>query len=180
MTEPAAQSFALINLDDAPKRGDSHGQHFAYEMAILSRTVGGRDIAANVTRVPPGKTAFPAHHHFAQEEHFFILSGNGLVRIGDQTHPVKANDYLVHLPGGPETAHQLINTGEEDLFYLAISTTQIPEVVGYPDSGKTGVRYQDHPAPRFLVEDQNKDTVGYWDGESGAQMAAHLRRDGST
>ena len=32
-----------------------------------------------------------------------------------------------------------INTGDVDLVYLAISTLQVPEVVGYPDSRKTGV-----------------------------------------
>lgn len=171
----AERPHFILNLDDAPAHSDAHGAVFAYEMRLLSRMIGGRDIAANVTRVPPGKTAFPAHHHYVQEEHFFILSGSGLLRTGERTAPVRRHDYVVSLPGGPETAHQLLNTGTEDLVYLAISTTCIPEVVGYPDSAKTGVRYEEKPTPRFLVEERHKDSVTYWEGEDGARTAALMR-----
>ncbi|MEM8799372.1 MAG: cupin domain-containing protein [Pseudomonadota bacterium] len=167
--------FRKLNLADAQQVSDSHGDYFGYQMSMLSRPCGSKEIAANLTRVSPGKTAFPAHHHYAQEEHFYILAGEGVVRVGDEIYPVTAQDYLVHLPGGPETAHQLINTGHEDLVYLAISTTKIPEVVGYPDSAKTGVRAEDHPAERFLLKDINKNTIGYHDGENGAAVARILK-----
>jgi uncharacterized cupin superfamily protein len=58
-----------------------------------------------------------------------------------------------------------VNTGSEDLAYLAISTTMRPEVVGYPDSGKTGVRtdFDESPPSGFLMQDSAKNTVGYWE-----------------
>jgi uncharacterized cupin superfamily protein len=84
----------------------------------------------------------------------------------------------VNLPGGPETAHQLVNTGNEDLVYLAISTMLYPEVAGYPESGKTGVRLSagEASAARFLLRDGDKDAVGYWDGEDGNGVASVLAR----
>lgn len=97
----------IINLADAPTSFDASGERFGYSMTDLARRLGARAIGANITCVPPGKAAFPMHHHFANEEHFFVLSGSGVLRLGSETYPVNANDYIVNLPGGPERAHQL-------------------------------------------------------------------------
>jgi uncharacterized cupin superfamily protein len=102
-----------------------------------------------------------------------VLSGSGVLRHGADLHEVTKNDYIVNLPGGPERAHQLINTGVEDLVYLAISTSAIPDVCGYPDSGKTSVRTAPYEAAnsRFLIADASKDTVSYWELEDGKRVA---------
>jgi len=166
----------ILNVADAPVHAGRSGRHFEYEMRELSSPLGGEAIGANVTRVPPGKAAFPFHHHHGNEEHFFVLSGSGTLRVGSRQFAVKPHDYVVHLPGGPEQAHQLVNTGTEDLVYLAVSTLRLPEVVGYPDSGRTGVRLApgDEPGARFLLEDSTKERLGYWDGEDGSEVAAAL------
>lgn len=161
----------MINIADARPESNSTGAHFERVTTALSSALGARAIGANITRVPPGKAAFPLHHHSANEEHFFILSGSGTLRRGSESFPVKQHDYIVNLPGGPEHAHQLINTGDRELVYLAISTLRLPEVVGYPDSGKMGVRVDATPAGRVMFPDSAKNTVSYWDGE-GAQVAA--------
>lgn len=166
----------VINLADAPVDGMGHGDRFDFKMAQLAGPLGARAIGANVTRVPAGKAAFPLHHHYANEEHFFILSGGGVLRVGSETFPVKQHDYIVNLAGGPETAHQLINTGSEELVYLAISTKTVPEVVGYPDSGKTGVMaapWGGTPPP-FVLRDATKGDVQYWDDEDGQAVVAAI------
>jgi uncharacterized cupin superfamily protein len=166
-------SKLLINVDAATTHHGANGNSFGYSMTELAGALGAKAIGANLTRVPPGKAAFPFHHHHGNEEHFFVLSGSGVLRHGDQLHDVRRHDYIVHLPAGPEGAHQLVNTGAEDLVYLAISTNAIPDVVGYPDSAKTGVR----TAPfgeknsRFLLPDACKDNDGYWDRENGQRVA---------
>jgi len=38
--------------------------------------------------------------------------------------------------GGPDVAHQIINTGETEMRYLALSTVVEVEACEYPDSGK--------------------------------------------
>lgn len=168
MTKP------VINVSDARVHSSASGEHYSCTLSELARAVGARSIGANVTRVPAGKAAFPLHHHRANEEHFFILSGAGVLRIGAETWPVRPHDYIVNLPGGPELAHQLINTGSEDLVYLAISTVQVPEVVGYPDSGKTGIRISTDMSPesRFVISDTARNAVGYWEDEDGARVQA--------
>ena len=167
----------VINAADAPTRSDASGTHFQYSMIDLASGLGAQAIGANITRVPPGKAAFPFHHHRANEEHFFILSGSGVLRWGSEAYAVKRHDYVVNLPGGPEHGHQLINTGDEDLVYLAISTLVLPEVIGYPDSRKTGVRtvWTGDKSGRFLISDNDKDSVSYWEGEDGERVAAVVR-----
>jgi uncharacterized cupin superfamily protein len=171
-------SKPLINVDEAITHRGASGEHFDYSMTELAGAAGGKSIGANLTRVPPGKAAFPFHHHYANEEHFFVLSGAGVLRHGNAVHAVKKHDYVVNLPGGPESAHQLINTGAEDLVYLAISTNCIPEVVGYPDSAKTSVRtapYGDEHS-RFILADAVKDNEEYWEREDGKRVAQIVTR----
>ena len=168
----------IINVEDAETHSDENGEYFAYSMTELAHALGARALGANLTRVPPGKAAFPFHHHYANEEHFFVLSGKGRLRDGSGLHEIRANDYIVHLPGGSENAHQLINTGTEDLVYLAMSTQSLPEVVGFPDSGKTGVRPAGYVGEksRFMVAEKNKSYSGAYDDEDGAPVAAVLKR----
>jgi uncharacterized cupin superfamily protein len=168
----------LINVDEAATHHGASGDSFGYSMTELAGVLGAKAIGANLTRVPPGKAAFPFHHHYANEEHFFVLSGSGILRQGDKLHDVRKNDYVVHLPGGAEGAHQLINTGAEDLVYLAISTSAVPDVVGYPDSAKTSVRTApyDEENSRFLLSDASKDAVSYWEYEDGKRIAQIVAR----
>ena len=174
MTKP------VINVAQATTHTEESGESFAFSMTELAGALGANAIGANITRVPPGKAAFPFHHHYANEEHFFVLSGSGVLRQGADIHQVTKNDYIVNLPGGPESAHQLINTGSEDLVYLAISTAAVVEVVGYPDSAKTGVRTVPYGEAnsRFLVPDASRNSVGYWEGEDGSQVAQIVARRG--
>ncbi len=168
----------ILNISDAQSRRFAHRDWFEARVASLADRLGATAIGANATTVPPGKAAFPFHHHHANEEHFFIVRGTGTLRFGDASHPVKPGDYIVTPAGGSELAHQLVNTGGEDLVYLALSTTTVPEVVGYPDSAKTGVATVPVAAGRrFLVEDRLRDTKTYWDDEDGAAIQALLRTD---
>jgi uncharacterized cupin superfamily protein len=168
----------VLRADKAPVVSGRHGDHFEYALSILGHTLGAKSIGVNVTRVPPGKAAFPLHHHRANEEHFFVLGGRGTLRIGADATPVQAHDYIFNPAGDASEAHQLINTGDEDLVYLAFSTTQVPEVVGYPDSGKTGVRVDagKDPASRILIRDDGP-RAEYYDGEDGLAVATIVRRE---
>jgi uncharacterized cupin superfamily protein len=87
--------------------------------------------------VPPGKRAYPFHRHHVFTELFFVLSGNGEVRLDERTLPIRAGDVIASPPGAE--AHQIVNTGQDELRYLAISDMDTVDVIDYPDSGKMGV-----------------------------------------
>ena len=72
--------------------------------------------------------------------------------------------------GGTEGAHQIANTGTEELRYLAVSTMRSPEVYQYPNSSKFGLAATLPPtkegAPRSLVFFGSEgQSAGYWAGE---------------
>ena len=99
-----------------------------------------------------------------------ILEGEGTYRFGKDTYPVRAGDVLAAPTGGPETAHQIVNTGTKTLKYLGVSAAAgTTEVVEYPDSGKFAVtsRFDWHNPSgggiRYVGRQAN--SLDYWDGE---------------
>ena len=75
----------------------------------------------------PSQLKGPPHLHEKKEQMFFIVSGAGLVRVGDQTFEVKPND-LVYVPAAAK--HQTIATSAEPLRYLLFNA--------FADSDKEG------------------------------------------
>ena len=131
-------SSRIRNIDEVSFREFSHGDGFGAELAAVGAELGSRKLGFNVAVVPPGKRAFPFHAHHGNEEMFFILEGKGSMRIGEETHPVRAGDFI-SLPPGRDSAHQILNDSDAPLRYLAVSTMEVPEVVEYPDSRKLGM-----------------------------------------
>jgi uncharacterized cupin superfamily protein len=166
----------IINLDELDFVAFGHGapampgggvadEKFAAQLGQIGERIGAREIGCNLTVVPPGKRAFPFHSHRANEEVFVVLAGAGEVRIGAARHPLRVGDVVACPTGGPETAHQIINTGNEDLRYLAFSTKHSPDVAEYPDSGKFAVRAAGEGGPPFRFVGRAGDARDYWDGE---------------
>lgn len=65
-------------------------------------------------RLPPGATT-AAHHHIRTEEIYYILEGEGLMRIGEETRRVGVGDAIAIPPGA---VHQITNTGATVLKFL--------------------------------------------------------------
>ncbi len=160
----------FMNLNDVPLAIQAHGELYEARMGQIGKALGAELLGCRITVVPPGKKAWPYHNHHGNEEMFVILGGQGTLRHGGETHAVKSGDVIMCRAGGPETAHQLINTGAEDLRYLAISTMREPDVTEYPDSEKFGVMVGAPPGGdkakrRFQFCGRAGDAVDYWEGE---------------
>jgi uncharacterized cupin superfamily protein len=100
---------------------------------------GGHPFDVEMTKLPPGATNFPYHAHATQWEMYIILSGSGELRSDDERVPVTAGDAFICPPGN---AHQLRNSGTEDLVYYVIADNPPAEVGYYPDSKKWFVKPQ--------------------------------------
>lgn len=170
----------ILNLNDIPlvprpaeysPEGPASA-HFAVSTAQIGRRIGARKLGYNVSSIPPGKAGYPYHSHHENEEMFLVLHGEGEVRIGEHTWPIRPGDVIACPPGGPETAHQIRNTGSEELRYLAVSTRLSPEICEYPDSGKFGVYAElpaakDHKPDYFYFMGRESMALDYWAGEGG-------------
>jgi uncharacterized cupin superfamily protein len=119
----------------------------------------------NLTELPPGKSQCPFHSHRSEEEMFLILDGVGELRFGNQTYSIRKNDVIACPTGGPEVAHQIINTGSTVLRYLSLSNQSDVEVCEYPDSNKIGVFAAELNTPRLRALVRAEATVDYYDRE---------------
>ena len=166
-------NIADIELPPRPAafaaKGDAAAT-FDARMGMIAPRIGARLLGYNITAVAPGMRAFPRHNHRVNEEMFFVLEGSGELRVGGQTHAVRSGDVIACPPGGPETAHQLVNTGDTELRYLAVSTKLSPEICEYPDSGKFGIMAElgtdaNGQPKMFRHIGRPEDAHDYWEGE---------------
>lgn len=167
-------AIPAVTLADLPLAEHGNGAHFQARAAQLGPLLGLRGLGARLVELPPGKRAWPRHHHYANEELVVILEGRGTWRFGSQRRPVAAGDVLGAPAGEPETAHQLENDSDVPLRYLVVSTMHAPDVMGYPDSGKVAIFAGAPPggakAARTLeYVGRLGPAAGYWDGEDGPE-----------
>ena len=99
----------------------------------------GHPFDVELTRVPPGKTAWPFHAHSAQWEMYIVVSGRGQSRTGEGVSDIGPGDCIIHPPG---SAHQIINNSTEDLIYYIITDNPQSDIATYPDSNKWFVKPQ--------------------------------------
>ena len=115
--------------------------------------------------VPAGKKAWPYHLQYANEEMFVILEGEGTLRHDGERYPIRAGDVIASPVGKP---HQILNTSDAELRYLAISTMIEPDIAEYPDLGKrlmlAGSPPGRRPYPLYVVV-PNDAAADYWQGE---------------
>jgi len=172
MTKPVIniKDIALETWPAGALLSGQASQRYEAKMGFIGPRIGAQKLGYNITAVPPGKSAFPLHNHYINEEMFFILQGSGELRVGEYTYAVREGDFIACPPGGKENAHKIINSSTEELRYLAVSTKISPEIVEYPDSGKFGVLHEqgigsDGKPTRFVFVGRESDSRDYWEQE---------------
>jgi uncharacterized cupin superfamily protein len=156
-------NLAEVELQPRPPQYAPTGraaERYEARVGMIAPKIGAKKLGYNLTAVPPGKRAYPFHSHRVQEEMFYVIEGTGEVRIGAETFPIRAGDIIACPTGGPETAHQIVNTGKTELRYLAVSTKEGTEICEYPDTGKIAGFGE---GLRFVMRGDQQ--VGYWEGE---------------
>jgi len=155
-----------VNLNDIPWRerkspkGSYHRFRRDVALAFQSPKTGPKlrerpPFEVELVRLPPGAKSFPFHSHASEWEFYLIVSGAGKVRAGKLTRSLSAGDCVLNPPG---EAHQIINSGKEDLTYYVIANNAPADFYHYPDSDKWGLSFED--VGYFRIRQ-----VKYYDGE---------------
>ena len=155
----------IANLDEVEFDDVEDNGYYTSKRALFSDGIGARKLGYNLTILPPGKAQCPLHSHRAEEEMFLILEGQGELRFGSERYPIRKHDVIACPTGGPETAHQLVNDGTEELAYISVSTMMPAEVCEYPDSGKIGA-FGGEGATRVRHMTPAGSAVDYWKDEA--------------
>lgn len=155
----------MLNLEDVVFDDVEDNGFYTSRRATIGQHIGARQLGYNLTVLPPGKAQCPFHSHRGEEEMFFIIEGEGELRFGVHRYPIRKHDVIACPAGGPEVAHQIINTGSTELRYLSLSNLVEVEVCEYPDSGKVGVYSGRHGEPGLRKLFRAESTVDYYDRE---------------
>jgi uncharacterized cupin superfamily protein len=131
--------------------------------ARLGRQAGSRDLGASLWELPPGEAAYPYHFHLAEEELIVVLNGRPLLRARGGWRRLEEGEVVSFLVG-EEGGHQLHNDTDTPVRLLALST-QRPDVVVYPDSGKVGAFERIPEGGGLYKLFRLEDATGYWEGE---------------
>jgi uncharacterized cupin superfamily protein len=155
----------IVNIANLTYMDFGDGGKFGAKLGRIGPDAGAKKLGYNLTVVEPGKRAFPYHIHHSNEEMFFIVEGAGTLRFGAKEYPLRAGD-IIACPPGPGHAHQIINSSKGVLKYLAVSTSQGPEIAEYPDSGKVGILCGTFEKPDLRLFVKKASGVDFFEGES--------------
>jgi len=159
----------IINLDELKYATHTHGDRFEAETAAVANRIGAQKLGYRMVRVPPSKSAWPCHSHLVNEEMFLIIEGSGVFIQGGHEYQIRKGD-VICAETGKDKYHEIINTGQDVLVYMAASTMLEPEVCFYPKSGKFGVLAgaapgRDEDQRDLAYFGREATAVDYWDGE---------------
>ncbi|WP_457556146.1 UTP--glucose-1-phosphate uridylyltransferase GalU [Candidatus Pyrohabitans sp.] len=101
-----------FNAEELEKKGKLVKKDDRYEVYDVEMS----NLVLSLTKLFPGK-ATSGHYHEESEEVYHFLSGRGRIKLGDREYEAKAGDIFT-VP--KDTFHQVINTGEEVLKFIAV------------------------------------------------------------
>jgi uncharacterized cupin superfamily protein len=104
----------------------------------LGQAGGAVKAGLNHVRLDPGAGGAPLHCHALEEELFYVLDGAGVLRLGDDQHPLSAGDVIAR-PPATAVAHRLA-AGDAGLTYLVYGTRVPGDSVYYPERGRVRLR----------------------------------------
>jgi len=154
-----------IHLDQLERRPIGNGKSFSGTVSRIASKLGMKSMGCTLVELAPGERAWPFHLHYGFEEFFIILSGSGTLRYDEGEYPIGEGE-LFYAGIGPGTAHQIFNSSDEPLPYLALSAVVRPiETCYYPDSRKYGSYGWSSEAGDLSFIAHEDSEAGYYDGE---------------
>lgn len=126
-------------IDNIPQKHKCDHEEYEYFRRKFVPFGKAKNSLVSIYEIPPQKSAYPYHFHHNNEETFYIISGEGVLRTPDGERKVGAGE-LLFFPAGAEGAHKLTNSSEtENLVYIDFDVVYDVDVTVYPDSDKIGI-----------------------------------------
>jgi hypothetical protein len=150
-------SGPVLRADVAP------GAQFRLREAIR---VGPQQLLGEVIRVQSDEIVAQVYEDTTGLKPGVTVEGSGELRFGPERYPIRAHDVIACPTGGPEVAHQIINTGTVPLRYLALSNRVPIETCEYPDSNKIMIGADLPGGGRLWKMFRAENTVDYYDREN--------------
>jgi uncharacterized cupin superfamily protein len=137
---------------------------FCCQRALLGRQAGSERLGLSLWELPAGEAADPYHWHLAEEELIVVLEGQPSLRTPEGWRELSEGE-VISFPRGERGGHQLLNRTENDVRFLAFSSSGEPDIVIYPDSQKVGAFERLPRGGGLRAMFRLADTLDYHDGE---------------
>ncbi len=85
-------SYTIFNLLESEDMAAKQGFSDAQEARFPGRDLDAESTGVALLRIKPGQRQPFAHHHDKAEEIYVVLSGSGVVKLGDETFELKEMD----------------------------------------------------------------------------------------
>ena len=108
-----------LNEADLPWQTLAAGTPQEVRAKALCDLGGPAKVGVGLMELPPGCNTRPAHWHSDEEEHLYVLAGEGILRLGDERFVLTTGGYVT-FPAGQAVMHHLENRGSEPFRYLMI------------------------------------------------------------
>ncbi|MAS35555.1 MAG: hypothetical protein CL610_16200 [Anaerolineaceae bacterium] len=83
---------------------------------LLDTDLPGEPLHIHISEVAAGSRAHPPHQHGGYEA-FYMIEGEGVLEIGDETHVLTANESAIF---DPQKLHGLRNDSDQPMRYMVI------------------------------------------------------------
>jgi uncharacterized cupin superfamily protein len=139
-----AKKTHLLRAEELAKTPEFEFHHpFNPATVVFMRSLGDATslerLGVRIVRVPPRHESFPYHCHYDEEEFVYVLSGRGILDVGEETFEIGPGDFM-GFPAGP-IAHQIRNPHDADLTYLTGGERKTTsEIADFPKHRKRVVR----------------------------------------
>ena len=139
--EPSPRPSNIVNVEDV-ELVERNGATVGRRIRRLSKAAGSQRTGLSLSEVLPGKLNNAPHCHFAEEEIFVVLDGEGHLLLWDEDgvaeHPIRRGS-VVARPPGTGVAHAF-RAGDEPLSLLVYGTREAHDICFYPRSGRLALR----------------------------------------
>ena len=102
----------VTNLNEVPEFVTKDGSEIRELLAYRNSNIRNQSLAES--RLKPGASTEP-HFHPKTEEIYYILQGEGMMRLSGESRGVGPGDAIAIPPGAP---HQISNVGNDTLTFL--------------------------------------------------------------
>jgi mannose-6-phosphate isomerase-like protein (cupin superfamily) len=110
-----ADSWTHLNLDQVEDAAPGNGFGERWEARVARTDLDAEETGLAHFRLRPGQRSPFVHRHREAEEVYVVLSGDGLVKLGDEIRPVRPLDAIRIAPSVPRA----FEAGPEGLELLA-------------------------------------------------------------
>jgi len=125
----------LVKSEEIDKLPGTEKVHFQNENArrnnkSLGDLTGLTGLGFHIIEVEPGCESTEYHVHYHEDECTYVLSGHGVVTLGDEKHDIGPGDFIGYRAGG--LPHTMEAVGTVNLVCIVVGQRLAHDVADYP------------------------------------------------